>query len=107
MGLEQVRMFCMFDLPMETHRDRRQYQVFRKELLSNGFVMLQYSVYYRTLPNRSALKKYEKIIGRVTPKFGHVRLLYVTEAQFQSMLLLSGVKDVQEIIVGNNRLVVI
>ncbi|MDR1773495.1 MAG: CRISPR-associated endonuclease Cas2, partial [Clostridioides sp.] len=39
----------MFDLPMETEANKKQYRKFRKGLLENGFVMLQYSVYYRVL----------------------------------------------------------
>lgn len=44
----------MFDLPTETKREQREYRTFRKHLIENGFVMLQYSIYYRSLPNRSA-----------------------------------------------------
>ena len=65
MSFERVRLVCMFDLPSETKKEMRDYRIFRKSLLENGFVMLQYSIYYRSLPNRSALKKYESIqIGR-------------------------------------------
>ena len=106
-GLGQVRLLCMFDLPCETESEKRDYRIFRKHLLSNGFVMLQYSIYYRTLPNRSALKKYETILKKHLPKYGNIRLLYVSETQFQGMLLLNGSMDFQEKIVGNNRLVIV
>ncbi|WP_181039824.1 CRISPR-associated endonuclease Cas2, partial [Enterococcus faecalis] len=53
---------CLFDLPFETKQEQKEYRIFRKHLLENGFIMLQYSIYYRSLPNRSALKKYETIL---------------------------------------------
>lgn len=107
MRYQQMRVFCMFDLPMETKEDQRDYRVFRKELLSNGFVMLQYSIYYRTVPNRTAGKKYETILKRLIPKAGEVRPLYVSEKQFEDMKLLVGMKGCQEEVVGNQKLVVI
>lgn len=103
----QMRLVCMFDLPTETSKEQKKYRIFRKHLLENGFVMMQYSVYYRSLPNRSALKKYEAILKKKVPSYGNVRLIYVTENQFQDMLLLTGDRTRQEEIVGINRLVVI
>ncbi len=102
-----MRILCMFDLPTETQQDKKYYRVFRKELLANGFVMLQYSIYYRTVPNRSAAKKFEGTLKRITPPSGEIRLLYVSEKQFEDMKLLVGVRSHQEEKVGNNRLVVI
>lgn len=107
MWYEHVRLICMFDLPSETPKEQKEYRIFRKHLLENGFQMLQYSIYYRTLPNRSALKKYESIIKYKAPSYGNIRLLYVTETQFQDMLLITGVRSRQEEIIGINRLVVI
>lgn len=52
-----MRLLCFFDLPMETVQEKRTYRNFRKELIANGFEMLQFSVYYRTCPNRSFAKK--------------------------------------------------
>ncbi|WP_367378597.1 CRISPR-associated endonuclease Cas2 [Enterococcus gilvus] len=107
MRYQQMRVLCMFDLPSETKKDQRNYRKFRKELMANGFVMLQYSVYYRIVPNRSAGKKFEGILKRMTPPSGEIRLLYVSEKQFEEMQLLVGSRSHQEETVGNNRLVVI
>lgn len=107
MSIEQVRLLCMFDIPMETKHEQKKYRIFRKALLENGFIMLQYSIYYRSLPNRSSLKKYETILKSKVPRSGNIRLLYVTETQFQDMLLLTGSRSQQEEIVGSKRMVVI
>ena len=47
-----MRMLCMFDLPVETEEERRAYRIFRKNLMQEGFVMMQYSVYVRVCPSR-------------------------------------------------------
>ena len=59
MRYEAMRLLCFFDLPMETNQEKRTYRNFRKELIANGFEMLQFSVYYRTCPNRSFASKFE------------------------------------------------
>ncbi|AQP54811.1 CRISPR-associated endonuclease Cas2 [Vagococcus penaei] len=102
-----MRILCMFDLPSDTKVDQRNYRLFRKELLANGFIMLQYSIYYRIVPNRSAGKKYESILKRMVPPAGEVRLLYVSEKQFNDMLFLVGQKSHQEEIIGAQKLVII
>lgn len=105
MKYQNMRLLCMFDLPMETINEKRQYRIFRKELIRNGFTMLQYSVYYRTLPNRAAGKKYEHNIQAFLPNHGEVRLLAVSEKQFDNMKILVGSRSSQEALVGSKKLV--
>ncbi|WP_334329502.1 CRISPR-associated endonuclease Cas2 [Companilactobacillus sp. HBUAS59699] len=102
-----MRLLCLFDLPMDTSAEKRQYRIFRKELLRNGFSMLQYSVYYRAIQNRSAGKKYEHAISKFLPEHGEVRLIPVSEKQFTDMSVLVGSRSKQEIVVGNKDLVFI
>ena len=52
MDYKIMRMLCMFDLPVETEEERRAYRIFRKNLMQEGFVMMQYSVYVRVYPSR-------------------------------------------------------
>ena len=33
-----MRMMCMFDLPMETEKEKRAYRIFRKILLEKDFI---------------------------------------------------------------------
>jgi CRISPR-associated protein Cas2 len=97
----------MFDLPVDTPSERRQYRILRKALIKNGFTMLQYSVYYRAVQNRSAGKRYENDIKRYLPEHGEVRLFSVSEKQFSDMKVLVGSRTDQEIIVGDKEVVVI
>ncbi|WP_125590557.1 CRISPR-associated endonuclease Cas2 [Companilactobacillus jidongensis] len=102
-----MRLICLFDLPMDTPGEKRQYRIFRKELIRNGFTMLQYSVYYRSIQNRSSGKKYKNAISEFLPEHGEVRLLPVSEKQFNDMAVLVGNRSKQETIVGNKDLVII
>lgn len=107
MKYQQMRIFCMFDLPMETKKQQREYRMFRKGLIENGFNMLQFSVYYRTVPNREAAKKFVPRLTRMAPSNGEVRVLYVSEKQFSDMELIVGNKGKQEEVVGARKLVII
>lgn len=97
----------MFDLPTESNDDKREYRIFRKTLLSNGFVMIQYSIYVRTCPNREFAKKFLPKLKRMVPNAGNVRLLTVTEKQYNDMQLIAGRKSLIEEHIGEKRIVVI
>ena len=45
MSYRFMRIIVFFDLPTETALDRKNYTKFRKFLIKDGFIMLQYSVY--------------------------------------------------------------
>lgn len=107
MRYQAMRLLCFFDLPTETPQDKRVYRQFRKELLANGFEMLQFSVYYRTCPNRSFANKFYKRLKMSNLPAGNVRLLAVTEKQFSEMVLIVGGKTKQEEVVNNHKLVII
>jgi len=84
-GYRAVWIFAMFDLPTDTKQARREYTHFRKNLLKDGFVMLQYSVYVRHCPSReNAEVHYERVKGFLPPD-GEVRLITVTDKQFGRM----------------------
>lgn len=107
MRYDTVRLLCFFDLPMETTQEKRAYRLFRKKLIENGFVMLQFSIYYRICPNRSFAEKYKQKLQRAFLPEGNVRLLCVTEKQFEEMVVIVGGKTKQEDIIGKNALVII
>ena len=81
-GYEAVWMFALFDLPVKTQEQRRDYSRFRKSLQSRGFCMLQFSVYARHFFSEEAAEPYKSFIHSQLPPAGQVRLLTVTEKQF-------------------------
>lgn len=102
-----MRMICMFDLPVETEDEKRAYRMFRKNLIKEGFVMMQYSVYVRVCPNRDYANRLEARIKKIVPLEGNVRLLYITEKQYEDMKLLVGSRSTAETAIGMERMIVI
>ncbi len=91
-----MRLILFFDLPMNTKEERRIYSKFRKYLISNGFTMLQFSVYAKIFPNRTSLFQYIEGLKRNLPNKGSVRIMGVTEKQYEKMFILVGGKSIQE-----------
>lgn len=93
MSYRYMRLILMFDLPVETPEDKKTYRHFRKFLLSEGFIMHQYSVYSKLLLNDTAAKAMEKRLRKNNPKRGNITLLKVTEKQYARMIYLHGARD--------------
>lgn len=106
MSYRFMRMMVFFDLPTETAEDRRNYRLFRKTLINNGFIMMQESVYCKLLINRTAEGYVRQIIRKNKPPKGLVQLLTVTEKQFAGMEYLTGTFH-SDIINTDERMIVI
>lgn len=100
-----MRIIVMFDLPVITENERKIATKFRKYLLDDGFIMMQYSVYSRICKNNDDLYKHINRLKINTPKTGNVRLLQVTENQYNNMIMFSGNKKIEENISIENLLV--
>ncbi|WP_196811993.1 CRISPR-associated endonuclease Cas2 [Schleiferilactobacillus shenzhenensis] len=99
-----MRVIVMFDLPVVEAEDRKAANRFRHDLISEGFVMMQYSVYYRIVNGLDMAKKYENRIEGFLPEKGQVRLLLLTEKQFANMKVLIGDISPQERDISGNSL---
>ncbi len=95
----------MFDLPVETSKQRKAYQMFHKRLVEYGFDMLQYSVYSRYCANITACEKYIHKVISVKPKEGDIRLLKITENQFENMIMVLGEKTDRQLLENDDALV--
>lgn len=67
---EFMRLILFFDLPVITKTDRKNYAVFRKYLIKNGYIMMQYSVYCKIFANRDAAVKHASLLQKNLPKKG-------------------------------------
>lgn len=85
-----MRMILMFDMPTDTAEERKAYRKFRKFLLSEGFIMHQFSVYSKLLLNNSANTAMVARLKESNPRKGNITLLTVTEKQFARMIYLHG-----------------
>lgn len=86
----QVWLLVFFDLPVGTDGERREYTRFRKFLLSNGFIMMQNSVYSKLVVNNVTSDLMRRKIKCNLPSSGLVQLLEITENQFAKIEYLVG-----------------
>ncbi len=81
-GYRIMWLFVFFDLPTNTAKDRKNAAGFRKNLLKDGFAMMQYSVYIRHCASSESADVHEKRIKRLLPPLGKVSVLRITDKQF-------------------------
>lgn len=91
-----MRLMVFFDLPTATKKERKDYSAFRKFLINNGFTMLQFSVYSRTVRNNDDAAKYRAIIKCNLPPKGSIRVMTVTEKQYDTMDIMLGTRTGEE-----------
>ncbi len=85
-----MRLMVMFDLPVKTAHQRRVATQFRSFLLKDGYHMLQFSVYARVCNGVDAVNKHRTRLYGHVPENGSIRLLIMTEKQFETMEILVG-----------------
>lgn len=85
-----MRMLVFFDLPVMTRIQKKEATRFRNFLIKDGYHMIQYSMYARICNGNDAVEKHEKRLQNQLPKNGSVRLLIVTEKQYESIRILVG-----------------
>lgn len=105
METKYMRMILMFDLPIETKSDRRNYRIFRKYIIESGFVMLQKSIYTKIVLNPTKAKTTLENIKKNAPSDGLLQILTITERQYNQMELLVG--EVNDTVVNDRNKVVI
>lgn len=81
---------------------KTEYTNLRKFLLRDGYLRIAPEVFMRITPTRRASEKHYRRLEEVAPKTGIVRVLRITEKQYESIYLLSGEIDNQEKTVGKN-----
>lgn len=85
-----MRILIFFDLPVKTKTQRREATQFRNFLLSDGYHMIQYSVYARVCNGTDAVEKHRARVKHRLPDNGSIRMLVITEKQYESIEILLG-----------------
>lgn len=93
MNFRYMRVIVMFDLPVLTDENRREYRQFRKYLIKSGFLMMQESVYCKLSTNSNTANALVENIKKNKPKCGLVQVLRITEKQYANM----------DFVIGENR----
>ena len=78
-------IYVFFDLPTNTKSQRHAAARFRKDLIQDGFTMMQYSVYIRHCVSKESLEVHLKRVNAAVPPEGLVTALQVTDKQFGNM----------------------
>jgi len=82
-------LMAMFDLPVLLEEERKEATRFRKALLDDGFIMIQYSVYSRPCVSLERMMKYYERVKSYAPTTGDIRLLFFTDKQWSMSKLVS------------------
>lgn len=88
-----MRLLVFFDLPIETAAQRKEYRLFRKFLIKDGYLMMQESVYAKLVVNDGAAGASVMRLRKHRPPEGLVQVLKVTEKQFATMDYITGNRD--------------
>ncbi len=89
-GYRCMWIIVMFDLPVDTKAARKDYAQFRKHLLQDGFARMQYSIYVRCCPSHENMDVHLQRVQRNLPPDGEVRVLSVTDKQYERMRIFLG-----------------
>lgn len=101
-----MRVMVMFDLPVITPADRKEYTRFRKHLLKNGFLMMQESIYCKLVPNVTSAEWVINSLRAAKPEKGLVQVLKLTEKQYSKIEYIVG-KNTSDVLESDQRLVFI
>ena len=85
-------IIAMFDLPTDTKAEKKAYVLFRKQLLEDGFTMMQYSVYMRHCASIENANVHMQRMGKCVSDEGEVRFLTMTDNQFSRIVSFTGKK---------------
>lgn len=96
----------MFDLPVLTEYERRDYRKFRNFLIKNGFLMLQESIYCKLAQNTTSADAIVENIKKSKPTQGLVQVLKITEKQYGKMEYIVG-ESRNNILDSDERLVIL
>ncbi|MDF3131121.1 CRISPR-associated endonuclease Cas2 [Kiritimatiellaeota bacterium B1221] len=83
-------LFVFFDLPVISDRQRKRATRFRKDLLDDGFSMMQFSVYIRHCASKENATVHVNRIRKRIPPEGHVSIVAITDKQFGNILNVRG-----------------
>ncbi len=101
-----VRTIVFFDLPNIYAKDRKNYSLFRKFLINEGFIMMQESVYTKIVLNSIQAELLTEKIKKNSPKKGIIQLMTITEKQYSQIKYIIG-EPSTKIINSEERLIVL
>ena len=80
-------VMVFFDLPVGTPEERRDATNFRKDLVKDGYIMVQFSVYARPCGTADRVDTQVRRLKPKIPSKGEVRGLIISDAQWGRMIV--------------------
>ena len=77
-----------FDLPVDDAAMRKEYRLFRKRLLQEGFMAMQKSLYFRWFDTLEKARAFQRILMKSSPPKGYVVIFGLSEKNFEDALKL-------------------
>ena len=78
-------VLVFYDLPTDTIEDRKIHSRFRKNIMEDGFIIFQFSIYIRQCASMENAEVHIKRVKNLMPLKGHVGIMCITDKQFGSM----------------------
>lgn len=78
-------ILVLFDLPTMTSKQRKSAAKFRKQIMSDGFTMFQFSAYIRNCASMENAEVHIKRVKAILPDEGCVGIIKITDKQFADM----------------------
>ena len=96
-----MRILVMLD-PTNKRGTKRAYTELRQFLYSDGYIRIGTELFMRITPSRKTAEKHIRRLETHDPGTGVVRVMKMTEKQYDNIWYLTGGPDIQETIVGRN-----
>lgn len=106
MTYRYMRVLVLYDLPVKSSENIREYTKFRKYLLKTGFMMMQESVYCKLALNTTVANAIIDNLRKNRPEAGLVQVLTMTEKQFQKIEFIVG-SSKSNVLDSDKRLVIL
>ncbi len=103
----QMKIIVFYDLPTITKQDRINFSKFRVNLEKLGFVMMQESIYIKHAYNHDWVNRTRLKLKKVLPPKGDIRVLVITNKQYEGIEIIRGGKSLQELVLKDNDVIVI
>jgi CRISPR-associated protein Cas2 len=81
-------VLVFFDLPVGSTEERRDANNFRKDLIKDGYFMVQFSVYARPCGTADRVETQVRRLKSKIPAQGEVRGLMISDAQWGRMIIM-------------------
>lgn len=96
-----MRILVLLD-PTNKRGTKGAYTKLRAFLYSDGYLRIGTELFMRITPSRKTAEKHLRRLEAYNPGTGTVRVIKLTEKQYDSIWYLTGSSDIQEELVGRN-----